>query len=366
MLEQASPELQKILFQKFPQFRLITRNDQTRLREFLRDTPMETPLLSLSYERGENYVASLEEQGENVMGWVLENDRGEVEGLAHLYIKRMYFRGKSVRCGYLGDLRLKATASYEQRTRFRELYREFLIHLQQIPEVCGCEFVLAAIMSGNRKAVLAMTKPNKYFRYHLVGSYDTQTIFGRLPNFRLESSRFRLVRGPFSREFDFEKYDLQEDIRESSDQNYRLLNERGEVVAQFQLWEPRKKLYFHRLSKRIQLMGQLPKLFGRAPLAEKESLSALYLSGICFAKGLSCELRQEALSRVLHVAYEKFRQSQNQVLMVNGPRQWNLNEALKKNRFLFLPGQGHLFQVTTNDSRDLLQLDDFYFDISRS
>lgn len=366
MLEQASPELQKVLFQKFPNFRLITKNDAVALREFLRETPMETPLVSLSYDRGEDYVASLDEQGETTMGWLLESENGAIEGLAHLYIKKMFYQGRVVRCGYLGDLRIQANVSREKRIQFRELYREFIENLQKIPEVCGCEFILAAIMGGNRKAILSMAKPNRYFRYHFLGSYDTQTIFWRLPKLSLPSSHLRIRQGPFSHVFDFHKFDFQEESNALPEQTCRVINERGVVLGQFVLWEPQKKLYFHKMSKRLKLIGQAPKLFHRSPLKEKSRLHAHYLSNVCFAHGISENERDEVLAKILDFAYEKFRESGNQALLVSGPRSWGLPTLLKRKGFVFLPGQGHLFQVTPNQFKEILRPKDFYFDISRS
>ena len=317
------------LLDKHSHVRLASSEDNTAILNFYDDIPMKGKGLKVRYERRPDFFKFLNFQSRDSFVLLLEDDQGELSGVATLVIRPGCVRGEDCYVGYLGDLRIK----FDRRgaVRWRRFYQDLMQFAPEVDEFYYCKHFITAIMDENSDAISALVNSKKNaYTYLPLSKYNMINImFKNLlsPNHLLKSkykTRFasnedkEAIKTFFKNEnqkipFGFQMSDSYSEI------HYRLENwtdfdisnfilcfdDKENLVGMTGLWthSPVKKIILDSLPSSYKILFEALRPFTKMP-KETEELKALYLTHLCINISLPESARAAIFKGILNCLYK--------------------------------------------------------------
>jgi hypothetical protein len=256
---------------------------------------MDTSALKLRYERTPDFFTFLHYQSDEPFVFCSEDETGELTGVAALTVREGLVNGELKRIGYLADLRVKR----EKQTReFAKIWKacmgEIIANVKTIPEL-RCDYLITAIMAGNKKAKKALVnQPKNEFHYEKLCNYqmvNLVTTFGKQnPDPRIKVSRCQSLdeimpywieqnkNRPFAYTPEFVQKALNQ-WKGLTPQHFLKVEKEGKVIGACAVWNPSpiKKIVIERLPWSLKLLNTIASLFTKTP-REHQELKVQYLN----------------------------------------------------------------------------------------
>lgn len=273
---------------KYPGIRLAKKEDSDRLQKFFADTPMDTAKLVLTYIREPDFFTFLTYQGEEAFVFCSENEKGEISGVATLTVRVGYVNSELARIGYLSDLRVKRELMSKEFSKiWKECMGELILCIKEIPEL-KCDYLITAIMAGNKAAKRSLVnQPKNKFHYEKLSDYRMVNIVTayRQLNFSIGMKVSRcddmtevldfLEAENKTRQFGFTRKFIQNAIINwpGLDLNsFIKVEKNGKILGMCATWNPSptKKIIFEKLPASLKLLNFIASFITKTPKEGKE------------------------------------------------------------------------------------------------
>nr|HRO67391.1 hypothetical protein [Pseudobdellovibrionaceae bacterium] len=169
-------------FQKYPLISLATSADQDKIFDLLERTSLKAGGLQIGFDRRPDFFTFLKNQGPKAFVFLMNNENGEVHGLACMSVRPMLKGTKKVAVAYASDLRTTPQLSRAARMQWRNMYADLIELLPTLPEFEQPEAVLTAVWNDNELAQRALVRKSSKLQveYAPVSEYMAFSVLGRL------------------------------------------------------------------------------------------------------------------------------------------------------------------------------------------
>ncbi len=350
----------------FKHFEMASEKENLEILRFFHSMTMDTPSMSLRYDRGDDFFAYLYQQCEKNFVITMKNDDGSIHGLGSISLIRHYINGRSEVCAYLGDLRISPKLSSRVRVKWKSCYAEVISKFSEIDEFEGVRYLYSAILDDNLAAMKSLLKNNDRIIYHPLTPYETINIYGKNPllnisksNLQIQDVNFEQVKHLLFGEMKSEgfHYDFSNSEFSELDRRLRTWNNfshnsfmavtrsSGEVVATCAPWIcDTKKLVVTRISGFYKFLGnRIFPLFGIPKMKEGDEIKILYLTHLTFKDDLTAIERTRALSLMINQVLKTRRSDFHLVSFFKYPC-WDLGKL----PFFYQSTKATLYQVMSD------------------
>lgn len=350
----------------YQNFEVASESENQQILEFFHSMTMDTPAMSLRYDRGADFFAYLYEQCERSVVIVMKNDDGSIHGLGSIALIRHFIDGKCELCAYLGDLRISPKLSPKVRIKWKQCYADVISAFSTIEEFEGVRYLYSAILDDNFGAMKSLLKNNDRLIYRPLTSYETLNIYGKNPLLKINRSKLKIAKADFDDvkgllfsemksegfHYDFSNSEYSEldrrlrtwkDFSENSFMSVVRTN--GEVVATCAPWIcDTKKLVVTKISGFYKFLGSsVFPLFGIPKMKEGQEIKILYLSHLTFKGDLTPAEKTSALSLMIKEVLKKRRSEFHLVSFFKYPC-WDLGPL----PFFYQSTKATLYQVMSD------------------
>lgn len=154
-------------------------SDSPRLKEYFSKSPLQGPV-NLTNQRTGSFFDKYKLYSKDYVTYFLEDDEGEIQGLATLSFAKGYINGQEETIGYATDLRIsnsrKAILSWSQH---------FLPILEKERSERNCRYVFSVVSRSQKMAQNAFLRPRsarrQLPRYHLYRKLTVVGVHGKWP-----------------------------------------------------------------------------------------------------------------------------------------------------------------------------------------
>lgn len=288
------------LLEKYPEFRLLKKEDDHKITKFFNQTSMETTDLKLRYERSPSFFTFLNYQADEVYVLGGDKDKENIKAIATMTIREGYVNGQKCRVAYLGDLRVKGGVRYS--VRWQSFFADIIKYSKQMSDV-NVDYFITAVMGGNSKASQALIenkrsryKYKKLCNYHMVSLIMPYKKIASLKNVEItranESDKADLIgflaRQNKNRPFGFTREYIERAFNHwdgLSIEDFIILKEHGRIVSCCATWNPApaKKIIVEFLPLGLRVLNQLVSPFTKTSKVGEE-LKIQYLNFLNLTK----------------------------------------------------------------------------------
>ncbi len=326
----------------YKNFEVASESENREILEFFHSMTMDTPAMSLRYDRGDDFFGYLYEQCEKCVVITMKNDDGSIHGLGSIALIRHYMAGNSQVCAYLGDLRISPKLNAKVRVKWKQCYADVISKFSEIEEFKGIKYLYSAILDDNLAAMKSLLKNNDRIIYHPLTTYETLNIYGKNPLLKISRSKLKVEKVDFDLvkhllfsemksqgfHYDFSNAEYSElDRRMRTWQNFSqnsfisVTRTNGEVVATCAPWIcGTKKLVVTKISSFYQFLGKkIFPFFGIPKMKEGEEIKILYLTHLTFKEELTPAEKTSALCLLVNEVLKTRRSDFHLVSFFNYP-----------------------------------------------
>ena len=358
-------------------FGLAKSTENQDILDFFKSMTMDTPSLSLRYERGEDFFSYFNDQCERAYVFTMKNEDGSIKGLGSIALIRHFINGESELCAYLGDLRISPKLSAKIRVKWKKCYGDIISQFHELEEFKDVRYLYSAILDDNFAAMKSLLKNNERIIYHPLTSYETISIYGNNPlmltnprGLKIANSNFEDIRHLLQSElttdglhYDFSNGEQNELDRRletwkglDKDSFMSVTRSNGEVVATCAPWmSDTKKLIVTKIGSFYRMLGSLLfPLFGIPKLTPGKEVKMLYLTHLHFKRDLSKEERRAALVLMIRKILKHRRAEFHLISFFSYPC-WQIDSL----PFLYQSTKATLYQVMSKEQferKDFIKL----------
>lgn len=306
------------LLSKHSSIVLLNENDNQKILDFFRDSPMKGEKIELSYDRSPDFFQLLKFQSNDYYVFAYqENDK--ILAIGTLLIRSGYVGEILQNVGYLGDLRVKNNR--HAQLAWRDFYDDLMVHFENIEEFKNTKYLYTVVIDSNKAAKRALVAQSKQkFQYHLVSKYKMINIFQLVPFQFQRSGNFTFQNFNEVEENEIKSFlksnhqktifGLNEDDIISRIKNWPSLQQdqifvikrNGVIVAFTYLWSPTpyKKIIVQKFPNVFLIVMNM---MLSKKLRLKNEFKVLYLNSLTIDKNLSKSEIKQVLHLILHRAF---------------------------------------------------------------
>jgi hypothetical protein len=350
------------LVARYPDTRLATPADNTRILDFFERTPMHTAAFDVQYRRCPDFFKLLRYQSDRAFVILTEDDGGSVRSLASASLRPGWVGGQPTTVGYLGDLRVRFDRTFSGA--WRRLFADLVTRATEIEELADCTHWFTTVIDGNRAARAALGNNDRSERPARrvrrpdqpslvpIGPFTMRNLITRLPlvgRSRLggawEVRDARAADGAALTTF-FEEENRQVPFGFRGELARRLrcwdglsisdfvyaADDRG-IAACVAPWSPgaAKQTVVSRVPAMLRLLGRGARALSSPPVRVPEPGEPLrmpYLTHLTFASRLTPEARAGVFRSMLDRLFDRWRGADWHCVAVCDFDAWNLGRAL--------------------------------------
>ena len=354
---------------QYPNIRLASEKDSEALGLFFSNSPMSSSSLQLSYERSPNFFTFLSYQGEAFV-FCMENDLGQLVGVASLTVREGYIHGLHSRVGYLGDLRVNREQINKMHSKqWKKCMGDLIENIKSIDEL-SVDFLITVILGNNKLAKKALVNhPKNTFHYEKIADYkmvNILTTFGKQKVMDNINTRFATkadeaavlnylklanCKKQFGYTVEFFKKAL-DSFNDFKIENFVLALNNEQLVGVTLFWNPSpvKKIFIQKLPRSLKALNILASLFTFVP-KEKQELKVQYLSFLHLSKDYEQVIANFVEFFKFHEGFNRFH-----MLAFSDYDLWPLKDYLKMKVLDNTPLE--LYQVVDkNRMNEIIKLD---------
>lgn len=289
------------LLSHYSQVQLAQAEDNERILDFVANIAMQTRDGGLGIERGPNFFALANMQGEKSFVFLFLNTDDSLGGVGCVSLTKMQIKGQTQYLGYTSDLKLSRQIDKETRKQFYHFYESLIENFKQIHEFEGCEYIIASILKDNtaaNRALVQKTSKKNRLEHLPLYTYENVNVMARLPLPQPQQHLGRFVDGSqVSQEqlLDFltantQSNDLvwsKQEVRrrlQQSQSSFRdflvLLDDQSEIIACCLLLTDRqyRKMKITNMPKSLKISQIFTGLIGSPKIKENQPLRIGYIS----------------------------------------------------------------------------------------
>jgi hypothetical protein len=166
---------------RIPSSRLATPADNERVLAFYRKLSMAGGMFNIQFVKDPDYFRFLDYEGTPHYVLLVENDDGDIEGMAALVVRSSYVDGKIEKVSHFSDLRFMRKRERKTTLDWKDLMRTFCEDGHTIDQLDGCRYFLGSFIMANEFARNAFTSLETPFDISEVANYSMVNLVGRRP-----------------------------------------------------------------------------------------------------------------------------------------------------------------------------------------
>jgi len=351
------------LVARYPNTRLATPADNTRILDFFERTPMHTSAFDVQYTRRPDFFKLLRYQSDRAFVILTEDDAGRVRSLATASLRPGWVSGHPTTIGYFGDLRVRPDRVFSNA--WRRLFADLVTRASDIEELADCTHWFTTVIDGNRAALAALGNDHRSARTAQsarrslqpslvpIGPFTMRNLIMRLPlvgrsrvGGAWEVCDARTADGPALTAF-FEEENRLVPLGFRGELARRMLcwddlsirdfvyaaDDRG-IAACMAPWSPSaaKQTIVSRVPTALRLLGRGARALPSPPVRVPEPGEPLrmpYLTHLTFASRLTPDVRARVFRGMLDRLFDRWRGADWHCIAVCDFDAWGLGRALR-------------------------------------